>query len=265
MPYFHSSRLKVKRANAHLSDFHDSLVSFSASDFYAIRIEYDPQHRAQFICFDIDLKNFPLDDCALTVGDAVQNLRSALDLMWYRSMYLCKGTPSRYTKFPIFDAEHDLLNAVNHALEKRQILPSVHKLVIQGIRSHKTGNFNLWALNELSIRDKHETLIPVMKIMGFFDVALEDEEHRAVGRGNFVIDESSRIKLTYPSGDSKAGKPVTQKVTMKNKGRTSANVLLDAGVPAFAAQAVFPVLKRVSEEVEQTIDAFETLFSTLNL
>jgi hypothetical protein len=228
------------------------------------KIEYDPERREQFICFDIDLRNFPLDDCALIIGDAVQNLRSALDLMWYRVMRLCKGTPSRHTKFPIFDAEHDLINAVNQALEKQQIISDVHKLVMRGIRPHQAGNFTLWALNELSIRDKHETLIPVMKIMGFFDVALEDEEHRAVGRGNFVMDESSRIKLTYPSGDTNAGKPVTQRVTMKTKRRTSANVLLDVGVPAFEARAVFPALKGVSEEVERTIDAFEMLFSTLD-
>lgn len=260
MEHFHSSRLKVKRANKHLSEFHDSLLTFSGSDFYAIRIEYDPERREQFICFDIDLRNFPLDDCALIIGDVVQNLRSALDLMWYRSMCLCQGSPSRHTKFPIFDAEHDFINAVDQALKKQQILSDVHKLVMQDIRS-----LNLWALNELSIRDKHETLIPVMKIMGFFDVALEDEELRPVGRGMFVMDESSRIKLTYPSGDSNAGKPVTQKITMKNKGRTSANVLLDVGATAFEAQAAFPTLKRVSEQVENTIDAFEMLFNTLNL
>jgi hypothetical protein len=51
---------------------------------------------------------------------------------------------------------------------------------------------------------------------------------------------------------------------MKNKRRTSANVLLDVGVPAFEARAVFPTLKGVSEEVERTIDAFEMLFSTLD-
>jgi hypothetical protein len=51
---------------------------------------------------------------------------------------------------------------------------------------------------------------------------------------------------------------------MKTKRRTSANVLLDVGVPAFEARAVFPALKGVSEEVERTIDAFEMLFSTLD-
>lgn len=262
MAHFLNSRLKIKRFNEHLSDFHDRLVTFSGSDFYAIRIEYDPERREQFICFDIDLGNFPLENCALIIGDAVQNLRSALDLMWYRVMRLCKGTPSRHTKFPIFDAEHDLMNAINRALEKQQIISDVHKLVMQDIRPYKAGNLTLWALNELSIRDKHETLIPVMKIMGFFDVALEDEECRAVGRGNFVMDESSRIKLTYPSGYTNAGKPVTQKITMKNKGRTSANLLLDVGVPAFEGQAVFPTLKKISDEVVRTIDAFDILFAT---
>jgi hypothetical protein len=126
---------------------------------------------------------------------------------------------------------------------------------MRGIRPHKAGNFTLWALNELSIRDQHETLIPVMKIMGFFDVALEDEEHRAVSRGNWMnlAELNSLIHPEIPTLESQSRK----ESQLKNKRP-------HVGVPAFEARAVFPALKGVSEEVERTIDAFEMLFSTLD-
>jgi len=83
--------LKVRRANKHIADLHELLLAFSNSNFHSVRIVRESG--TNFVHFDVDMTKFPLDDCALIMGDALHNLRSALDLLWYQAVQMCGGTP----------------------------------------------------------------------------------------------------------------------------------------------------------------------------
>src|ERR1700722_15469893 len=102
---FEHARLKLRRANKHIADINSLLSTFSDSDFYRLSIENDARQGTNFLRIDIDESGFPVDDAALIIGDALHNLRSALDQLYYRVVVVhCSGVPSKWTRFPIFDS-----------------------------------------------------------------------------------------------------------------------------------------------------------------
>ena len=247
---FHGSHLKVQRANKHIADIHQMLLAFADSDFYSARIEHNSERRTNFLRFDVDTSRFPVEDISLTIGDAVQNLRSALDHMWYETIIACGGKPTFWTNFPIRNAGDSLANSLNEALKKKQITIEIIELMM-GIKPYQGGNTAIWGLDQLSDADKHQMLVPVLKLMGFHDVRLEDDQHRMIGKSAYIMDESSRIRL-FDADDLT--------VTVKNKGHATITVLFDEGT-IFWGEAVAPTLKRVSEEVERVIEAFSRLLT----
>ena len=247
---FRGSRLKIERANHHIADIFDTLVVFSGSGIYDLRIEKDLNSRQNFVCCDVDLSKFPADRLALTIGDALHNLRSALDHLYYQVVLACGGSPTNWTRFPIRNSRESLENTIAEALEKQQINALVQELIITSIKSYQGGNSALWGLHQCNIRDKHEILIPVLKLVGIFDLRLENERGRKVGSDFYLMDESSKIRLR--EADDRT-------VTIKNKGHISANILFDIGAPEFRGEAVYPTLTRISEEVSRTIEAFDVL------
>lgn len=224
-------------------------IAFSKSDFYAMTIEHDAERGTNFLWVQIDASRFPLEDAALTIGDALHNLRSALDHLWHRVVLACGGTPTNWTRFPIGNAGDSLIAALNGALEKKQITVPIVQFLLETIKSYQGGNPLLWGLHDLNIRDKHEILVPMLKLVGFFDVSLEDDQHHPIGRNYYLMDESSRIRL--PDADDRT-------VIVKNKGHAAGTILFDVGTP-FQGEGVIVTLKRISEEITRTIEAFEML------
>jgi hypothetical protein len=242
-------RLKIQRANKHIADLHEMLLRFANSDFYTVSIEHDPQRGINFVLFEIDPSKFPLDDAALTIGDALHNLRSALDHLYYQVVLACGGTPTKWTRFPIFDTEDRLVATLNGALEQRQITVPVVRFTVDSIKPHQGGNPALWGLHNLNIRDKHEILVPVLKLVLVDGVHLEDNEHRPIGKTTYIMDESSRIRLRDADD---------RRVTVRDKGHASASIYFNIGTP-FGGDGVIPTLKGISEEVTRTVEAFQLM------
>ncbi|HET9401112.1 MAG TPA: hypothetical protein VFO34_09185 [Candidatus Acidoferrales bacterium] len=242
---------KVKRAKEHISDLHQMLIAFAASEFYTARIEHDAERRINTLCFDIDNSKFPTEDSSLLIGDAVQNLRGALDHLWYQVVLACGGTPTNWTRFP-FDDSRDALSArLKEALEKQRITLPVVELMLSSIVPYKNGNPTLCGLNELGIMDRHQMFVPVLKMMSIRDLRLEDQVGRQLDCVDYILDDSSRVRL-HEADD--------MVVQVKNKGRAAATIFFDIGAP-FEGEPVLSTLRRVTEEVSRTIEAFNLLIT----
>jgi hypothetical protein len=172
--------------------------------------------------------------------------------MWFEAIGLCGGKTTKWTSFPVRDAGDELVNALNCALEKKQITVPVATLVLDSVQPYQRGDKTIWGLNELNVWDKHQMLVPVLKLMHFANVRLEDEKGRPAGRLFYYMDESSRVRVDpMKSTDDRI-------LTVKDKGKPSATILFDVGVP-FEGEAVIPTLNRIAEEVTRTLEAFEAL------
>jgi hypothetical protein len=254
---FYHSRKKVKRAVKHITDLNELLANFSSSNFYAVSIQV--KRGENHLRFDINKSGFSMIDAALIIGDALHNLKSAIDLLYCRAVDAAVGSTKRYTRFPFRDNGKELENALENGLKKQAepdngAVLSICRVLLDVIKPYPTGNPLLCALHDLNIRDKHELLVPVFDMMIFRKILLEDDKQVSFwaedthGAREFIMDEScSNIKLKRHDH-----------LTVKDKGHAATTILFNVGV-ALQSEPVIPSLYRITEEVTRTIDAFEEL------
>jgi hypothetical protein len=256
MPRFEGSRLKVERANKHISDIDSLLQAFVNSDFYNLTVEKDADSGENVLRVAINA-GIPAEEYALIIGDALHNLRSALDLVYYETVILCAGTPSKWTKFFVEDTREKLKSRLDSALKKKQITKLVHSLIFDVVKPYQTGNSAIWTLDDWNITDKHQLLVPVFKLVILNQVRFEDEHHRPLPdlRDQFFFGESSIALLKGARGIN---------VKVKDKGHASADILLAQNILK-KIQTVGPTLRWIAEEVTNTINQFDALFEGLAL
>ena len=152
---FSASRLKIERARKHLSDLENLL-----NDFVKEAVGVYPNDCGEIgVSYSTEL----LTDIALTIGDAIHNARSALDMLVCDVARIrgCKSIPTRLS-FPVCKTKSDLEARVN---EIRDLIGgTVSDILINDLKSYGgcDGNALLCALYELDISDKHKLLIPVL-------------------------------------------------------------------------------------------------------
>lgn len=248
---FPTSHKKIQRANKHIADIDTLTRAFgNHPDCYAARIDNDAESGQNFFCIDFREDLFPGDEIALTAGDALHNLRSALDLMYYQIVSVGDGSVTNWTRFPVDDTREQLVTRwLRSALKQKQISPELGDFIIDTIKPYKTGNYSLWALHQMNISDKHEFFVPALKFVAITHVRLEDDEGGTVGKTGYAMDESSRIRLRDAD---------RRKVIIKDKGHATLSVIFGPDT-LFQNQPIFMTLARISEEVTCTIEAFEAL------
>jgi hypothetical protein len=246
---FPESHKKIERAYKHIRDLDLMVGAFGESDFYSIAIDYDPRQRINHLRFMIDTSNFK-SDAAVITGDALHNLRSALDILYYQMVPTKLRT--NWTRFPICDTREELESRwLNSAIKQKQIGSKLGGFIINTVKPYAAGNPLLWALDDLNVIDKHQLLIPALQSMLFDGIRLEDNEDGSIiSIKPIFMDESGSIRLREFD---------YRKVTVKEKGHASAAVIFAIRVGAFEGEPIIPALTRIAEEVTRTVEAFESL------
>jgi hypothetical protein len=254
MPRFEGSRLKVERAYKHIADIDSMIEVFIGSDFYDLTVDKNNDTGENLLRCNIKSR-MEEEKIALIIGDALHNLRSALDLLYYETVGLCNGVATKWTRFPFADTRDQLVGRLNPALEKKQITRNVYNLILNIVKPYEGGNIALWELDDWNITDKHQLLIPVLKLMMLRDVRFEDEQHRPLPglRSEFFMSDPGIALIDGANGLN---------ITVKNKGRAAADILLAKGL-LLKIQAIVPTLRGIAEEVTQTIETFDILFDGL--
>ena len=95
----HLVRLKIERAKKHIRDA-DVACNFYATDPYVVVPKRDPKTReVSFYLAHVD--DVPVGISAIA-GDAIHNLRSALDYLAYQLVAIAAGqTPPNFIYFPV--------------------------------------------------------------------------------------------------------------------------------------------------------------------
>ena len=161
---FHHARLKVEWAKAHIRYLNDICRSFIDEKPYVLTVEPDSDSGNDL--FQVGMTQGIPANIALLMGDAVANLRAALDYAW---MGLARAHNPSITKLtlPIGDNRKGLISTI----EQAPIGPAVEQaklLLGDRIKSHRDfadgGNRPIIALNELSNWNKHNLLVTAMAV-----------------------------------------------------------------------------------------------------
>jgi hypothetical protein len=172
------SRAKVERAKKYIQDLNVALKSFFDSKPYGVRTKSNP--KAQQLIFYISRVSEPPVDIALIAGDAIQNLRSALDYLACQLYIIGSGNPEPPTRigFPVFDSSDKYERG---KLRKVQGMRPEAIEAIDLLKPYKGGNDQIWRLHRLNNVDKHRLLIVCGSYFRSFDLSrmFEDDIRKA--------------------------------------------------------------------------------------
>ena len=230
--------LKIKRANKHIADIEQRLLA--ARNAYQLTLHVDAKSGKQFLNYRISDRKIRAH-LALMIGDAIHNLKCALDIAWgntYTTLYPTTFEP-RFLNFP-FQPERKTLETV---LTKKGKIPDTCRLfsfVVDSVKSYKTGNPDLWAVHRLDIHDKHRLLIVVLNFMFIDDVELEHENGEVECRTLTLAGLSSgRIEIPFGSH-------------LKSHGQAAIEVKFCDGMAA-EGLSVVPTLQGYSRKVSRIV------------
>src|ERR1700674_486787 len=248
MPRFTDARLKLKRADEHIADLGSSVNALPDSD--VATVEINPHAGNKF--FKPDFANrTAIDAIALIVGDAVHNLKCALDYTWLETIKkLLPSAVSKFAKFPIYPTRDEL----EGALRGKKIdlsSPDLFNTILNEVKPYNRGNFAVWPVHRLDIRDKHRLLIPVIQYSSISGIETENKRTGEISRQGFTLlpDQNPPLYIPMPLG-----------VHVKNKGKISIGVMFKYGHGS--EFRVVDSLSQYSRFVLKVVERLEILLET---
>jgi hypothetical protein len=168
------ARLKIERAQKHSSDLIQIIDSIPQN--YTISVKPIPGEIGTAICYELPQFESIRNSIALIAGDAIHNVRTALDYVWCDAI----GTPSKFSKFPV----HPNLDQLEASLKGTGLHTAnarLFRLMIDEIRPFTDGGNALYLLHQLDIKDKHRLLLPVSKFGSIKEIKVSDRNGAVEG------------------------------------------------------------------------------------
>lgn len=151
---FKGSELKIARARTHLDELKSKLALFGEGlEVQIVRIGETEHHDHYTMAFN----KSPPDDIPIIIGDAVHNLRAALDLMM-GDVARVLNVSRKEVKFPFAESREAFENLIRKQPYSRLGSEIVETLVAMG--PFRDGNGALRGLHDLDITDKHKAVLP---------------------------------------------------------------------------------------------------------
>ncbi len=208
--FFASARSKIKWAEQHMQEFHGAMLEFLGSGSYQASIKDEPQTQSRFYEI-VQRKRLP-DSIPCLVGDAVHNLRSALDHVAYEIVKRSGRVPSEGLYFPIKDTRPEVIGAIKTEIQVAAGTDLI-ALIADRIQPHRGGHRNghtLWVLHRLDCIDKHRELLTAVEDIGF--------EHIEAVDGSFLRYDSTksrcrilrRFSPCLPASERLSSRPLTK-------------------------------------------------------
>jgi hypothetical protein len=217
MSHFADARLKIERATKHIGDIKGRIGRLEES--YTSTIEIDSKPGYQRIKYDLADKT-AVKDIAVLIGDALHNLKCALDYSWIG--ILERHAPvaiSGKTQFPI----HPSADSLKIALESSKIhlahLP-LFNLMLTSIKPYDGGDNALCAVKKLNILDKHRLLLPLIGYTAIDGLQVENETGEPIIGFAGTTQEPPPWYVQFPNNWN-----------IKNNGKPSIDILFDEGTP----------------------------------
>ena len=154
-----SSRRKVARAKEHIANLKVASRLFFDACPYTIVVEPDLREPKQEI-HKLRLDGPLPDSFTNFTDDAVHNLRSALDNLGYALAVSSGRVDPKSTAFPFSGTALQLDNNIKGRCKD---IPEEIYPLFRAYQPYKGGNDILWALNEVSITDKHKLLTVALR------------------------------------------------------------------------------------------------------
>lgn len=248
-PFFANAKLKVKRADQHISNLNEMLNSILKTDFYGFVVEKDENTDKNSLHFL--LKPSLSEDTGLIMGDAIHNLRSALDNLWWELVDRYGGICDQNTFFPITKTEKNFEKTIkDRGIES--LSSDIAGLLRKNIKPYRGGNDPLYALNELNNINKHRLLIPIYSNVEFRGVTgnIGTAKFR---NSSFVLGQDAI--MSFPE--------ITEKYEFQHNGNPRLTIVFGEKQP-FEFEPIIPTLQNLSILVSGIVQNVENTYLARN-
>jgi hypothetical protein len=163
IPDFYGPNLKVERAKHHIDQLEVIFSTHISRNMERLR----PKENSRGLegAKSANVATFP-KHTPTVLGDAIHNLRAALDHAYCIMVEANGNQVSDWTHFPFRKSRKSLEDLINgHKNSRLTPSDSVIDAIIGGIQPYETGNLGLYGLHLLDITDKHRVLIPMAQEM----------------------------------------------------------------------------------------------------
>lgn len=193
-------RAKVYRANIHIRCIEQRIARLQQSA--RVHVKSHPQFHTQRLEGFLEYSAF--DDLALLIGDAIHNLRCALDYTWLQTIErLVPANVNDRAKFPV----HKTIEEVEGVLKKGNVdttCPDLFNFMVNQIKPCEQGNYPVWAVHSFDNRDKHRLLLPVLAQGHIEGIEVQDQRGNVTSgwgvsdfqRPPYVIDLAKGLYFT---------------------------------------------------------------------
>ncbi len=181
---FESAQLKVSRAQNHITDLEVQFKTFIEKKPHRFSIKHNKQTGQAVIQIRF-VEDVP-ESFSVVIGDAIHNLRCALDHTMWELMGWDGGAQDRHTQFPVRDDKTNFDSACNGIRTPSEWI----KHLFIGFECFQTGRGEVFYLiNSLDNSDKHRVIAPVLRatIHPPFQIFYEDGTPFLRMKGNQYI------------------------------------------------------------------------------
>jgi hypothetical protein len=248
---------KLEWAEQHINDLRVQTNKFF-SDHYKLVFVREMQNGQCAITIE---RQSPIPkEFSLIIGDAVHNLRAALDLL---AFHLVANSGKQFNEsaihFPILKKGNDP-NALKSAIQGACIHFAGAAILnhFQTFQAYKGGHLDLWELNEVDIIDKHRLLLTTADLLEVPSLTLKDFDRFApsISFKNVSFGGMRHVAIWPSYLPSWARFPLPPH--KKDLGGTF-TILFKEG--PFSGKPVLIVLDRLANNVRSIVESTEALFA----
>lgn len=215
---FRDARAKIEWAEKHIARLDERVRLLEESD--VATVEINPQVGNEVIKHDVR-DTGAIRDIALIAGDCFHNLKCALDYSWIE--ILTKFAPQSIgnkSKFPVYSTK-DSLEAAVRSIGIDESSGRVLDVMLTKIQPYERGDFAIWPIHRLNIRDKHRLLIPTVLYSSVSGIETQDHMGK-VSRNGFTAGTHQQAPWYIPM-------PLGTHV--ENKGKVSLSISFEDREP----------------------------------
>ena len=241
--------LKVDRANRHILEAQGIIQRFV--DDGQCRIVSDRNAETGAHLFKAEADPVP-SDLLCAIGDAFNNLNSALDYLASGIMYETKSATGRTTS-PMHETRQALdqsfseAHGTKEAGSHRPMLESAPlfvDLLLNQIKPYKGGGMLIWEVRYLSNTDKHRLIVPTVRVASIHDVNISDSNDNKVKIGKIDVSPGGYLNLSSHSAN---------KAKIDHYGHTALVVTFPDSLKVFSGDPVIPTMLQCAQAVREVI------------
>jgi hypothetical protein len=246
---FTGPKLKLARGRKHVADLKAEISDYLSRDNWAVVLE---RHKQTGECRIALRGRLIPDDFSAIFGDAVHNLRTALDILANDLVALSGATPKK-VYFPFADSGEALEPQIQSKMKGAS--PDVLN-IIRSLKPYRGGNELLRAIHDLDIRDKHVAIIAAGASAVTDALRFRQIPDVIPGRKSYQADFSlSSVTPIDTAGFNRDATTDDHEVLGKMAG-SEVSLIIGRG-PSLTGEPVIATLNKMANLVQRIVETFE--------